>query len=101
MLTAYYTDPHPDNRSRCEMVIKKLEYELANNKKDLSTEQIKEIEEDIRKVKAVIDGAPLYKKWVDRAFAKYFKERDKIGSDRHTDEEIFELDSVDANVEKK
>jgi hypothetical protein len=90
----YFSDPHPSQLFRVNYAKKKLEYELQNNKKYLTKNQIQEIERQIREIDELLKNSESLFIKVNEKLNKYFnydEKKDKHGS-RVTDKEIFDFE---------
>jgi hypothetical protein len=90
----YFADPHPSRTYRVQWAKKKLQFELDNNRKYLTPSQIKDIQNQIKTIDALInDKDNVYLK-VNRELNKRFnydEKKDKAGS-KFSDRDIIEFE---------
>lgn len=89
----YMNDEHPSDQKRVVFAMEKLKHELEQNRKNLSPQQIKEIEDDIEAIEKLLKKTPYFKKAIDKMFAGIDNKRDAAGSAGTTDKEIYDFDS--------
>jgi hypothetical protein len=88
-----FTNEHPDSVKRVQMVITKLEWELKNNRENLSPKQIADIEQQIKDVKKIVRKQPLYKKFFNKITEGARKDKDEAGSGtRYKETDIYNFD---------
>jgi len=95
MLTStalFFADEHPHSYKRVLLAKQKVEYEMKNVR--LSESQRKDLEDQLAKINNIINKAPAYKKMINKQFMKIIEEKDQIGSNKYSSEEIFDSDKT-------